>query len=195
MFVQVIQGTVTDPDLLRRQLDRWRSELKPGAKGYLGATSGITPDGRTIALVRFDSEQAAQANSERPEQGAWWNETEKAFGQVSFQNCREVDLMMGGGSTDAGFVQVLQGRVKDQDEFRRRGREMEAQLQERRPDILGMLTAWHGDGAFTTAAYFRSEADARQQEQASENDPTRAEFMAMLDGPPTFFDLPQPDLD
>src|SRR4051794_38537138 len=71
MFIQIIQGKVSDADHLRRQLERWRKEIKPGAKGYLGHTGGVTADGRTIAMVRFESEADAKANSDRPEQGAW----------------------------------------------------------------------------------------------------------------------------
>ena len=77
MFIQVITGTVTDPEGLRRQSDRWQDELRHGAIGYLGATAGVTNDGRSIAMIRFDSEASARANSERDEQGAWWAETEK----------------------------------------------------------------------------------------------------------------------
>jgi hypothetical protein len=195
MFIQVIQGTVKDTDLLRRQNERWRSDLKPGAKGFLGATGGITPDGRTITMARFETEEAARANSERPEQGVWWKETEPAIGDVAFHDCREVDLALGGGSNDAGFVQIIQGRAKDQDEFRRRTTEMESQLRERRPDLIGVVIAWHGDGGFTQAAYFTSEADARREEKATADDDLGAEFMALFDGPPTFFDLPDPQLD
>ena len=53
---------------MERQIKSWRRDVKPGAKGYLGSTSGITPDGRSITLARFESEAAARANSERPEQ-------------------------------------------------------------------------------------------------------------------------------
>src|SRR3954452_2468637 len=109
MFIQVIQGTVNDAEHLRRQLAKWRSDVKPGAAGYLGTTGGVTDDGRSIAMVRFESEDAARAHSVRPEQGAWWNETAKAFsGDVTFRDCHDVDTMLGGGSNDAGFVQVIQ---------------------------------------------------------------------------------------
>jgi hypothetical protein len=197
MFVQVISGKLADADLFQRQLDAWRRDVKPGAKGYLGSTGGITPDGRTIALVRFESKEAADANSSRPEQGTWWSETEKAFGgPVSFENCTEVDEPLGGGSNDAGFVQVIQGRVKDQESFRKMGQEMEGDLRQARPDILGMLVAWHGDGrGFTQAVYFRSEAETRKLEKETEENRLRSEFMDHFDGPPTFYDLPNPDLD
>ena len=37
--------------------------------------------------ARFESEEAAQANSDRPEQGAWWAETAKVFdGEATFRN-------------------------------------------------------------------------------------------------------------
>jgi hypothetical protein len=196
MFIQVIQGKVKDTGLMERQIESWRRDVKPGAKGYLGSTSGITPDGRSITLARFESEAAAGANSGRPEQGRWWSETAKAFdGDPTFYDCREVDTMFGGGSNDAGFVQVIQARAKSQEQMRSRRAEMEERLHERRPDILGMVIAWHGDGGFTQAIYFSSETDARQREKDTEQDQLRQEFMALMEGQPTFLDLSRPDLD
>ena len=55
MFVQVIQGRVSDKDKVREVLERWTTELGPTAKGWLGSTGGVTDDGRLIALVRFES--------------------------------------------------------------------------------------------------------------------------------------------
>jgi len=72
MFIQVIQGKVADAEGLRAAIDRWGQELQPGATGWLGTTGGITDDGTFVATVRFDSEDAARRNSQRPEQGAWW---------------------------------------------------------------------------------------------------------------------------
>jgi hypothetical protein len=196
MFIQVIQGKVKDAGLLERQIESWRRDIKPGAKGYLGSTSGITPDGRGINLARFESEAAAKANSERLEQGRWWSETAEAFaGDPTFYNCGEVDTMFGGGSNDARFVQIIQARAKDPDQMRARRAEMEKRLRERRPDILGMVIAWHGDGGFIQAVYFTSEAEARGGEKETEQDQLRQEFMSLMEGPPTFFDLTRPDLD
>jgi len=196
MFIQVIQGRVSDADHLQREVERWRAEVKPGASGYLGSTGGTTQDGRSITLVRFDSEESARTNGARPEQSAWWNEAVKAFdGEVTFHDCAEVDTAFGGGSNEAGFVQVMQGRSKDQQQMRTRLPELEEQLRERRPDILGMLVGWHGDGAFTQAVYFRSADAAREGEAATDNEELRQEFMTLLDGDLTFFDLSTPDFD
>ena len=57
MFVQVIQGNVSDAARVRALLDRWVAEVAPGAVGWLGSTSGVTDDGRLVALLevlRFD---------------------------------------------------------------------------------------------------------------------------------------------
>ena len=127
MFIQIIEGEVKDAALMERQIESWRRDIKPGAKGYLGSTSGVTPDGRSITLARFESEAAAKTNSERPEQGRWWSETAKAFaGDPTFYDCREVDTVFGGGSSDAGFVQVIQARAKSQEQMRSRRADMEA---------------------------------------------------------------------
>jgi len=196
MFIQVIQGTVNDAELLRRQMDRWQDDLREGAPGFLGATGGVTPDGRAITLARFESEEAALANSERAEQGAWWNETEKAYADVTFHDCRQVDTVFGGGSNDAGFVQVIQGRAKDEAAMRSMLREVEDDLRTSRPDVLGMVVAWHGDGGgFTQAVYFTAEDAARRQEQATEQTELRSRYMDMFEGEPRFFDLPDPLLE
>ena len=69
MFIQVIQGMCTDESMLRQHMDRWREELAPGAQGWLGGTYGMTDDGQFVAVVRFESREAAARNSLRPEQG------------------------------------------------------------------------------------------------------------------------------
>ncbi len=163
MFVQVIHGRVSDADGLRRQLDRWGRDLLPGAEGFLGTTGGVTEDGRAIILARFESQEAARANSERPEQGSWWEETVKLFDDVTFRDCPEVETMLAGGSDDAGFVQVMQGRARDKARLRALEEEFMPTLRERRPDLIGAVRAWDGDH-FTQAMYFTSEAEARQGE-------------------------------
>jgi hypothetical protein len=196
MFIQVIQGTVADREALKRSIARWQAEVKPGATGYLGSTGGITPDGRSITIVRFESEEAAEANSKRPEQSAWWGEASKAFGDdVTFHDCREVDTAFGGGTDRAGFVQVIQGRTSNQAELRRVGMEAEDELRALRPDIMGMVIGWHGDGGFTQVVYFTSQEAARAGEAAMQDSERMKEYSALMDGEMTFFDLPEPEFD
>ena len=196
MFVQVIQGKINDADLIRRQLDRWRQEIKPGAKGYLGATGGQTADGQHIAVVRFESEAAARANSDRPEQGAWFNEMRKGFdGEPTFRESSDTELLFDGGSNAAGFVQVMQGKAKDPAKFRAWGKEHEDQLRKIRPDLIGGLDVWYPDGTFTSVAYFTSEAEARKNEKAMGEDPMMAEYMSQIDGEMTFLDITEPEID
>src|SRR3990170_4456014 len=108
MFIQVIQGKTQDPEGIRRQMDRWHQELRPGAKGYLGTTAGVGDDGKFISVVRFESEAAARSNSDRAEQGEWWAETEKYFdGEALFHDCTRVETFLQGGSDEAGFVQII----------------------------------------------------------------------------------------
>ncbi len=198
MFVQVIQGRTSDQEGLRRQLDRWMDEVRPGATGYLGTTAGVAEDGRVFVLARFADEAAARANSARGEQDAWWNETEKFLDDgASFTDYTDVDVVGGGGSDDAGFVQVMQGTATD----RARLRELEArlmpQLMTMRPDVLGMLRCWDGD-TFTQVVYFASEAEARAGERAELPDdaPEMAEVgeMMSLVGEITYLDLKDPIL-
>jgi hypothetical protein len=197
MFVQIIQGTVTDADALQRSVERWRKEIKPGAHGYLGSTGGVTPDGRGVTMVRFESEADAQANSDRAEQAAWWNEASKAFGDdVTFHNCTEVESLLGGGNNSAGFVQVLQGHTNDQAEMRRIGIASQDELHALRPDLQGVVVAFHGDGGFSQFLYFSSEEAARVGEKAMQDKPELSERLrSTIDGDLTFFDLKKPDFD
>ena len=113
MFIQVISGKVTDVEAMDRLSDRWEQELRPGAKGFLGVTQGVTDDGRFVVMARFESAEAAAKNSERPEQGEWFAEMEKVVEDVTFHDCSRVETLFGGGKNEATFVQVMQGRVKD----------------------------------------------------------------------------------
>ncbi|MDQ6852363.1 MAG: hypothetical protein M3046_01525, partial [Actinomycetota bacterium] len=116
-------------------------------------------------------------------------------GEVTFHDCREVDLLVDGGSNDAGFVQVMQGRAKDEQRMRVQEKEMEPELRKLRPDLIGGITAWHGDGTFTEVAYFTSEQEARKNEQAMADSPVYEQFTSLIDGDLSFYDLTRLDLD
>jgi hypothetical protein len=181
VFIQVIQGRCTDADAIHRQMDRWREELEPSSKGWLGGTYGITDDGEFVGVVRFDSRASAEANSARPEQGAWWEETARLFdGEVSFHDCDDVTMMLDGGSDDAGFVQVIQGRLSDPERFRHMMEGPMDMLHEARPDIIGGTIAIDADGFFTQTMAFRTEAEAREGEHLSPPPEAQAEMDEMM---------------
>ena len=196
MFVQVIQGRVADPARVKVALDRWAEELAPGAEGWLGTTAGVTEDGRFVAAARFDSEEAARRNSDRPEQDRWWSETSRLFtGEPSFRDSNDVTVDVAGDPDDAGFVQVMQGQGTDPD----RAQELMSQNSEEwaafRPDIIGSVAVGHDGGAYTMAMYFTSEAEAREGERKEPPPELKAQMdeMATLSvGVPEFFDLKQP---
>lgn len=197
MFVQIIEGRASDTESLKRQGDRWQQELRPGATGYLGATSGVSPDGRAVTIVRFESEDAARANSDRPEQGAWWSETERCYsGPVSFTESADVSEFLGGGSDDAGFVQVMKVSGVDRAQVERLDAEFERHAKGMRPDLLGGLRVWTGPDSYTEAAYFTSEAEARAGEKTeppAEMQETMAAFGEIM-AKTEFIDLPDPQL-
>lgn len=197
MFAQIIQGRVTDAAGLRKQWEKWEQEIKPKSKGFLGSTAGVTPDGEFIVMARFEDEDAARANSNKPEQGAWWDETSQYVSDPMFHDCTEVDLMNDGGSDEAGFVQVIQGKTKDVARSRSLDAEMTSQMQELRPDVIGGVTAWHPqNGRFTSFIYFTSEAEARAKEKEMESSQGFQKYMSEMqslsDGEPKFLDISEP---
>jgi len=192
----MIQGKVADVGKAQAALDQWNETLAPGAIGWLGSTSGVTDDGTFIALARFESEEAARRNSDRPEQDRWWSETAKLFsGEPTFHDSTDVDVEVTGDPDQAGFVQVMRGRISDPERAKAL---MSQDTEERaayRPDVLGTIVAQHEGGEYTMAVYFTSEEEARAGER---KDPPPAmkqqmeQMNALMIDAPTFFDLKQP---
>ena len=196
MFMQVIKGRVADPARVKAALDRWAEELAPGAEGWLGTTAGVTEDGRFIAAARFESEDAARRNSDRPEQDRWWSETSRLFdGEPSFSDSSEVDVDTNGDPATATFVQVMQGRTSDPERARRMMAEDSTDWSSFRPDMLGSVAAGHDGGAYTMVMWFTSEAEAREGERKEPPPELKAQMEEMGSlsvGEPEFFDLKDP---
>ncbi len=168
MFIQIFMARSSRSDEVRAAIDRWQRELGPSAPGWLGSTHGFTDDGVFVAVVRFASRAEADENADRPEQGAWWAETEQLFdGPVEFHDSEDVTLLLEGGSDRAGFVQVVSGTVADVDTLRTLMSDTH-DLHERRPEILGATLAIAGDGTFTETVAFTDESAARAAEAGVE---------------------------
>ena len=187
---------MSDKAGLRRQMERWEAELRPGAAGFLGSTGGVTDDGVGFAIARFESAAAAKANSERAEQGKWWAETEQCFdGPVSFTDSEDVEEFLGGGSNDAGFVQVMKtadgparAEVKAMDE------QFSKHASTWRPDLIGGVRVWTGETSTVEVNYFTSEAEARgnvNKEPPAELAELFAQFADVISNT-EFLDLPDP---
>ena len=166
MFVQIIEGKVSDKvRVTPSDSTAGKPKIRPGAYGFLGSTGGVTDDGVGFAIARFESAAAAQANSERAEQGAWWAETEKCFDG----RCRSRTPKMWRSSSAGARTMLIRtgdevspgpGRavVKDLDE------RFEKHASSWRPDLIGGVRVWTGETSTVEVNYFTSEADARANE-------------------------------
>ena len=196
MFVQVITGKVSDAGEAHAALDQWAHELAPGATGWLGSTAGVTADGKFIAIARFDNEDAARRNSDRPEQDQWWAQTSKLFTEEpTFRDSTKVDVDMHGDPDKAGFVQVIQGRTSDPARARELMNDNPDTWAEFRPDVLGSVGVGHDGGAYTAVLYFTSEEEAREgerKEMPPEMQAQMAEMGKLEVGEPTFLDIKEP---
>jgi hypothetical protein len=112
-----------------------------------------------------------------------------------FHNSTSVEVDTPGDPSQAGFVQVMQGRSSDPDRARELMANDPTDWREIRPDILGTVSVGHGGGAWTMAIYFTSEESAREGER-KEPPPQMQEMMKEMDaltiGEPVFFDLRDP---
>ena len=199
MFAQIIRGKVFDPSAVRPVVDRWMTDLGPTATGWLGSTSGITAENEVFVLVRFESAEAAAANSDRPEQGQWWAEMAALFeGEPTFQDSTDVTVEKSGNPDDAGFVQVMTGQTSDPARAKELMSQDQPDMRSQRPDILGSVTVGHDEGKWTMVIYFTSEDEARkgeQKEMPPEAQKMMEEMMSLSVGAPGYLDIKEPWLD
>jgi hypothetical protein len=193
MFVQMIKGRTNEAARLQALADKWRDELRPGAVGFLGGTGGVADDGTFVLAARFEDEAAARANSDRPEQAAWWEAAADCFdGEPRFYESSDVDLMLDGGSDAAGFVQVMEGRVLDRARVTAlETEEMMDQLRAARPDVIGGVRAWFDDDRYAMFIYFDSEEAARKGESSDRFAGQQSEYDSLFTDV-SFIDLRRP---
>lgn len=195
MFVQIIEAKVKDPQGVKAETERWQKELAAGAEGFLGSTGGITPNGRFIMMARFESEEMAMRNSDKPEQGEWWERLSQHLdGEATFHNTSKVETYLQGGSDSAGFVQVMQGKVSDITKAKELGDKMTEEMPKRRPDVIGGVTGYQDDGSFFDFIYFTSLDEARRNEKEMSEDPPESmeEWASIMQGEITYHDLEDP---
>ncbi len=136
--------------------------------GWLGGTYGFTDDGQFVGVVRFESQAACEEISSMPGADLWWAGAEELFDSgCEIHESDDVSMMLDGGSDDAGFVQIMRGRIFDEDRLRHfmTDTEMTAMLHQARPDLVGATLAIEADGTFTETIAFTDEASARAGEQ------------------------------
>ena len=188
MFIQVIQSKSSRRDEVRELMEEWGNMTDEGS-GFLGATYGFTDDNDFIGVVRFESKEKAMANSARPETDAM----AKRMGELmdsppTFYDCDDVTEWLDGGSDDAGFVQVIQGRTDDPDRLKEVMGEPEDDMRQERPDIIGGTFALTDDGTFINTVAFTDEASAREGEKKSSPPEEMMSLMRDL----KYFDLRDP---
>ena len=165
MFIQVIQAKSTRRDEVRALMEEWGNLPNEGS-GFLGSTNGFTDDDEFIGVVRFESKEKAMANSDRPETTAMAERMAALMdGPPTFRDCEDVTVWRDGGSDDAGFVQIIQGRTDDPDRLKEVMAADADDMRAQRPDIIGGTFALEADGSFTNTVAFTDEASAREGEK------------------------------
>ena len=139
MFIQVIQSKSSHHDEVRGLMHEWAEMPDDGSTGFLGATYGFTDDDDFLGVIRFESREKAMANSARPETDAMAKRmAELMDSPPTFYDCDDVTVWLEGGSDDAGFVQIIQGRTDDPDRLKEvMGDAPDDDMRRQRPDIIG----------------------------------------------------------
>ncbi|MGH3457791.1 hypothetical protein [Aeromicrobium sp.] len=188
MFIQVIQSKSTRQDEVRALMEEW-GELPNEGYGFLGGTYGFTDDDTFIGVVRFESKEKAMANSARPETDAMAQRMAALMdGPPTFYDCDDVTVWLEGGSDDAGFVQIIQGRTDDVDGLKAAMTDDSDDLRQQRPDVIGGTMGITDDGTFINTVAFTDEASAREGEKNT--DPPE-EFQTLMSDV-RYYDLRDP---
>lgn len=165
MFAQFIAARTSDREAYNEHIRRWYQEQSSQAEGWLLGVGGVTARGESLMLILFESEEQARRNSDRPEQGHWWQALLTCLeGAPEVIDSAAVDRYGSGDLMQAGFVQFIRAQVSDQERMRSMSQEMAGDMLELRPDILGGITLWYPGGSVDVVG-FTSEAEARQGEQ------------------------------
>jgi hypothetical protein len=138
VFIRIMRGRVVGGAGTRVDLVRWRQEVGSGTPGWQRLTAGVTDDGEAVAVFRFADEAAAWRSTERPEHAAWQATVDRHLsGPATWYDCPVVSVMKGGDDAEAGFVQVMHGRLVDPVRLAAMRAEVERTLRERAPTCSG----------------------------------------------------------
>jgi hypothetical protein len=152
---------------MRALVDDWCGTMAE-RPGWLGGTYGFTGDERFVGVVRFDSSTACRDSAAMADSAIWWAGADALFDSgCEIHESEDVSMMLDGGSDNAGFVQVMHGKVGDADKFRHfmTDTEVTSMLHQTRPEIMGATLAMEPDGTFIETIAFTDEESARKGEQ------------------------------
>jgi hypothetical protein len=111
-------------------------------------------------------------------------------GPPEYYDCDDVTVWLDGGSDDAGFVQIIQGKAANVGRLKEVMNEGTDDLRQNRPDIIGGTLALTDDGTFINTVAFTDEASAREGEKKDVTS-TGEEFRSLMQDV-TFYDLRDP---
>jgi len=193
VFIQMVQGGSAQQDDMRMLVDDWCRGMAE-RPGWLGGTYGFTDDGTFVGVVRYESEAACREICATDDAALWWACAESLFSAgPEIHQSEDVSIMLDGGSDDAGFVQVMRGRVADADKLRRlmTDQAMTSMLHQARPEIIGGTLLIEDDGSFTETIAFTDELAARRGEAMDMPAEVAAEFEGAV-ADVQYFDLHRP---
>ena len=156
-FVQIVTGYPIDGEAVMEEWRVWLDQVGTKLPGWLGVTSGISVDGKFIALLRFARVNDGIFSAAGRELEQWSTTFSEYFHQrPEVLASSQVDARMTGRSEDVTCVQFIRARTKEIAEVREINAKLAPIVSENCPEIIGHITAWHSGGEFTEAVYFVS---------------------------------------
>ena len=157
MFVEVVEGRAVDAPATREEWRLIQADLESVAAGWLGVTAGATQSGQFVALLGFETEEAARITMDRGTERGLWDRLGRLVEGLTFHECPNVRAFFTADARDLESVELARGAVRD---IARIAALFETGTRIRRfdPSVVGGLSCWDAAGFAVNVLYRKARA-------------------------------------
>ncbi len=152
MFIEVVEGRALDAAATRDEWLEVQAVLESVAVGWLGVTAGASADRHFVALLGFETEEAARITMDSGRERGSWDRLGRVVERLSFRECRNVRAFFTTDARNVESVDLTRGVVSDLVGI---GAMFAPGTSSREgdPSVVGGLACWDAEGVAVTALY------------------------------------------
>ena len=113
MFIEVVEGRAHDAAATRDEWLEIQAVLESVAIGLLGVTAGASADSHFVALLGFETEEAARITMDSGRERGFWDRLGRVVERLTFRECRNVRAFFTGDARNVESVDLTRGVVSD----------------------------------------------------------------------------------
>lgn len=198
MILNITRFRGKDEEVVARAGEHFFREFLPAQPGWQGSVVGSTQDGTVVVAGLWESEQTLQRAGDALEREPWWDEFQGSLeGGLAAQTLSSARVALGALTPATGFVQLVEGRMRDTADALEGFERVRPLLERHRPEISAMVLALAEDGTFAQLVAFTDEDAARAGEAAPRPEELVAaaqEMRGRVEGELRFTDVREPQV-